>query len=223
LVDNHAAMANPFFAMGPSWTVYPLVALATLATIIASQAIITGVFSLTRQAIQLGWLPAMRIRQTSSERYGQIYVPAVNWLMMLATLALALAFQSSDRLAGAYGMAVSATMMLTTILLATAMRRIWKWSLAATAAVASIFLAIDIAYFAANLAKLTQGGWIPLVLALILFVVMTTWRSGVDAVHRRMAGGSCERCLRLLQGDKVARVPGVAVFLTRVKQAVPPY
>jgi KUP system potassium uptake protein len=163
----------------------------------------------------------MTIRQTSKERYGQIYVPTVNWLMMLATLGLTLAFQNSGRLAGAYGVAVSTTMMLTTVLLASAMLRIWKWSWTVTAAVASIFIAIDVAYFAANLAKLTQGGWIPLTLAVLLFILMTSWRAGVDAVHRRLAGGSCEKFLELLRGDKIPRVPGVAVFLTRLQQAVP--
>jgi KUP system potassium uptake protein len=221
LVANPHAIANPFFLMGPGWAIYPLVALATLATIIASQAIITGAFSLTRQAIQLGWLPGMTIIQTSKERYGQIYVPTVNWLMMLATLALILAFRSSARLAGAYGMAVSATMLLTTILLASAMRRVWNWPPALVMAVAGVFVIVDAAYFAANFVKLLEGGWIPLSLALLLFTVMTSWRAGIDAVHRRMAGGSCSKCLALIKSDNIARVPGVAVFLTRMQQAVP--
>jgi KUP system potassium uptake protein len=220
LADPHAA-ANPFFRMGPAWSIYPLVGLATAATIIASQAIISGAFSLTRQAIQLGWLPGMAIRQTSNANYGQIYVPTVNWLMMVATVALALAFRSSDRLAGAYGMAVSATMLLTTILLISAMRRLWKWRLPATVAVSSIFLIVDLAYFAANSVKLAAGGWIPLVMAILILAVMISWRAGVDAVHHRMAGSSCGKCLDLIRQKEVPRVSGVAVFLTRLRQAVP--
>jgi KUP system potassium uptake protein len=221
LVANPNAIANPFFLMGPGWAIYPLVALATLATIIASQAIITGAFSLTRQAISLGWLPGMTIIQTSKDRYGQIYVPTVNWLMMLATLALVLAFGSSARLAGAYGMAVSATMLLTTILLASAMRRVWHWRWPTVLAITAVFLVVDAAYCAANLVKLLEGGWIPLCLALLLFTVMTSWRAGLDAVHRRMAGGSCSKCLALIRNDHIPRVPGVAVFLSRMQRAVP--
>jgi KUP system potassium uptake protein len=221
LLAKPAAAANPFFQMGPAWSIYPLVVLATAATIIASQAIIPGAFSLTRQAIQLGWLPGMAIRQTSNANYGQIYVPTVNWLMMLATIALVLAFRSSERLAGAYGMAVSATMLLTTILLASAMRRLWKWKMSSVIPVTGIFLLVDGTYFAANSVKLAAGGWIPLVLALLILAVMTSWRAGIDAVHRRMSGGSCGKCLRLMRSQAIPRVPGVAVFLTRLRQAVP--
>ena len=140
-----------------------MVALATAATVIASQAIITGSFSMGR-AMQLGWLPAVNIRQTSDERYGQIYVPAVNWMMMIATVAIAVAFGSSDRLAGAYGTAVSTTMLLTTCLLYAAMRRIWRWSTLAAIGVAGIFLIVDLAFFYANLLKIAEGGWLPLTL-----------------------------------------------------------
>lgn len=221
LLANPHAAANPFFQMGPAWSIYPMVGLATAATIIASQAIISGVFSLTRQAIQLGWLPGMVIRQTSNAHYGQIYVPTVNWLMMIATIALTLVFRSSDRLANAYGMAVSATMLLTTILLISAMRRLWKWTLPTTIAVSGIFLIVDLAYFAANSVKLAAGGWIPLAIAIALLAVMISWRAGIDAVHRRMTGGSCGKCLSLIREKEVPRVPGVAVFLTRLRQAVP--
>src|SRR5712672_3877352 len=154
--------ANPFFKLAPSWSIYPLVVLATLATVIASQAIITGSFSMTRQAMQLGWLPGVAIRQTSDRIYGQIYVPVVNWLLMMATIATTVAFGSSDRLAGAYGTAVSTTMLLTSVLLYRAMRHVWQWPIAAAVAVAGVFLIVDGSFFAANLLKIAEGGWLPL-------------------------------------------------------------
>jgi KUP system potassium uptake protein len=155
---------NPFFELAPTWAVYPLVALATIAAIIASQAIITGSFSMTRQAMQLGWLPGVNIRQTSDQVYGQIYVPVVNGLMMVATAGITLAFQSSDRLAGAYGTAVSTTMLLTTCLLFNAMHKTWRWPLAVSIMVAGVFLLVDAGFFGANLLKIADGGWLPLTL-----------------------------------------------------------
>src|SRR3984885_8324705 len=150
------------FHLAPDWAIYPLVILATLATIIASQAIITGSFSLTRQAMQLGWFPGLRIRQTSSEEYGQIYVPLVNWTMMALTIALTVAFGSSVRLAGAYGTAVSTTMLLTTVLLYNVMRIRWRWPAWSALTICGVFLSVDFVFFAANLLKIAQGGWIPL-------------------------------------------------------------
>jgi KUP system potassium uptake protein len=220
ILASHRA-DNPFFQMGPGWAVYPLVAMATIATIIASQAIITGAYSLTRQAIQLGWLPGMAIRQTSGARYGEIYVPLVNWLMMAGTIALTLIFRDSTRLAGAYGMAVAGTMLATTVLLVHVCRRCWGWSWASTVPPLTLFFAIDIAYFAANLIKLPQGGWIPLTVAILLFGVMALWRVGTEATHRRTPTGSYTKFLALLRHDHIPRVPGVAVFLTRVQKAVP--
>ena len=164
LIEKQTITGNPFFQLAPAWAVYPLVVLATIATVIASQAIITGSFSMTRQAMQLGWLPGVNIRQTSDKTYGQIYVPAVNWMMMIATVAIAVAFGSSDRLAGAYGTAVSTTMLLTTCLLYAAMRRIWRWSTPVSIGVAGIFLVVDLAFFYANLLKIAEGGWLPLTL-----------------------------------------------------------
>ena len=155
------ATDNPFYQLAPGWALYPLVALATLATVIASQAIISGAFSLTRQAMQLGWLPGMTVRQTSPEEYGQIYVPFVNWTMMLVTVALVIVFGSSDRLAGAYGTAVSTTMLLTTILFYRAMRHVWHWRLSLALSLAALFIVVDFVFFAANLLKIRDGGWIP--------------------------------------------------------------
>src|ERR1700683_4728 len=172
LMDKGSVTANPFFWIAPSWSIYPLVALATIATIIASQAIITGSFSMTRQAMQLGWLPGVAIRQTSDRIYGQIYVPVVNWLLMIATITTTVAFGSSDRLAGAYGTAVSTTMLLTTALLYKAMHDVWRWPRVAAMAVGGLFLIVDASFFYANLLKIADGGWLPLGLAGGPFPVM---------------------------------------------------
>jgi KUP system potassium uptake protein len=158
--------------------IYPLVALATLATVIASQAIITGSYSMTRQAMQLGWFPGVRIRQTSAEEYGQIYVPFVNWSMMALTVALAAGFGSSDRLAGAYGTAVSTTMLLTTALLYHVMRNRWQWTLCQAAAVTGILLAVDLAFFSANLLKILTAAGSP-TLGGLVFIIMTTWHTAL--------------------------------------------
>src|ERR1700736_4324131 len=223
LLDNPAVEGNPFFQLAPSWSIYPLVGLATVATIIASQAIITGSFSLTRQAMQLGWFPGVRIRQTSDEEYGQIYVPFVNWTMMLFTIALTVGFGSSGRLAGAYGTAVSTTMLLTTALLYKVMRDRWGWSAPTALLTSGAFLVVDFAFFAANLLKIVEGGWIPLTFGAIVFIVMTTWHSGIGAMVRRLASMTKppERFLERLEANRVARVPGTAVFLTRIAEAIP--
>jgi KUP system potassium uptake protein len=216
--------ANPFFKLAPSWSIYPLVVLATLATVIASQAIITGSFSMTRQAMQLGWFPGVRVRQTSAEEYGQIYVPFVNWSMMALTVALAAGFGSSDRLAGAYGTAVSTTMVITTALLYNVMRSRWQWTLCQAAAITGILLAVDLAFFSANLLKILEGGWIPLTFGGLVFIIMTTWHYGVDAIRQRNAAKSQQpsEFFARLRSENVVRVPGTAVFLTRLGKAIPP-
>ena len=216
--------SNPFFKLAPAIAVYPLVALATLATIIASQAIITGSFSMTRQAMQLGWFPGVRIRQTSADEYGQIYVPFVNWTMMVMTVALTAIFATSDRLAGAYGTAVSTTMVLTTILLFEVMRRRWHWPLWQSVAIAVVLLSVDLSFFAANLLKLFEGGWIPLTFGLLVFIVMITWHSGITTLHRRNAKHSEAPAafLARLSAEDIVRVPGTGVFLTRLGKGMPP-
>jgi KUP system potassium uptake protein len=223
LSGNRTISGNPFFELAPTWAVYPLVVLATVAAIIASQAIITGSFSMTRQAMQLGWLPGVNIRQTSDQMYGQIYVPVVNLLMMVATAGITMAFQSSDRLAGAYGTAVSTTMLLTTGLLFNAMRKVWSWPLAVSIAVAGVFLIVDVGFFSANLLKIADGGWLPLTFGAAIFFVMVTWRSGVDAVRASLEQKpeTPENFLANLQTNHVPRVPGTAVFLTRTTRQVP--
>ena len=222
LMDKGAVTGNPFFQIAPAWAVYPLVGLATLATIIASQAIITGSFSMTRQAMQLGWLPGVSIRQTSDQVYGQIYVPVVNGLLMAATVAVTIAFGSSDRLAGAYGTAVATTMLLTTVLLYRAMRGVWHWPLPVAGSVAGFFLVVDGGFFAANLVKIADGGWLPLTFAAMLFTVMITWRRGVDAIRATLVqtAEAGERFLADLKSGAIPRVDGTTVFLTRSTQKV---
>jgi KUP system potassium uptake protein len=222
LIDKGTVTGNPFFQIAPAWSVYPLVVLATLATIIASQAIITGSFSMTRQAMQLGWLPGVAIRQTSDRMYGQIYIPVVNWLLMVATIATTIAFGASDRLAGAYGTAVSTTMLLTTFLLYRAMRDLWKWPMAVAAVVIGIFIVVDTGFFTANLLKIAEGGWLPLTFAAILFVIMTTWRRGIEAIRNTLVQSpqSAEKFLSDLKSGAIPRMDGTTVFLTRSAQKV---
>ena len=215
---------NVFFRLCPGPLIIPLVILATLATIIASQAIITGAFSMTRQAIQLGWLPRVAVKQTSAEGYGQIYVGTVNWILMVVTIGLTLGFKKSDNLASAYGIAVSLTMGLTTVLLFHAMREILKWPLAVAAAVALVFGVVDTAFFLANLVKVADGGYVPLLIACIIAAVMWLWHRGAAAVVaavfenpeplRAFASGLADR--------DTPRVPGTAVFLTRQSENTPP-
>ena len=223
LIDHPHVTGNPFFLLAPQWAVFPLVALATLATIIASQAIITGSFSMTRQAMQLGWLPGVDIRQTSDSRYGQIYVPVVNGLMMLATLGITIGFGSSARLGGAYGTAVSTTMMLTTVLLLVAMVRVWRWPLYVAIPIAAGLLAVDIAFFSANLFKIADGGWLPLTLGAAVFFVMATWRTGADAIRESYVARRepVDAFVARLKRDNIARTPGVAIFLARAEDAIP--
>ncbi|MFL5254839.1 MAG: potassium transporter Kup [Rhodopila sp.] len=223
LLADPGLQGNPFFRLAPGWAVAPLVVLATCATIIASQAIITGVFSLTRQAMQLGWFPGLNIRQTSDEEYGQIYVPVINWTMMACTLLLTYSFGSSDRLAGAYGTAVSTTMLLTTALLFNAMRDVWGWPTPVALLIGAVFLAIDLAFFGANLLKLHEGGWIPLLFGGLLFLIMTTWRRGMEALRRSPAEWpeSTDAFLASLEARKIARVPGTAVFFSRSDTVIP--
>jgi KUP system potassium uptake protein len=215
---------NIFYRLCPPFMLLPLVLLATIATIIASQSIITGAYSMTRQAIQLGWLPRLQITQTSEQGYGQIYVGAVNWLLMIVTLGLTIGFGKSDNLAAAYGIAVSATMLMTTALLFIAMREIWCWTLPAAAAVASVFFIVDAAFLAANLAKIADGGYVPLLLAVAVYGVMLIWHTGAQAVSARLqetVEPIATFMARIAEG-RIPRVPGTAVFLTRTERDAPP-
>ncbi|WP_323122730.1 potassium transporter Kup [Burkholderia alba] len=214
---------NIFFRLCPEPLLLPLVILATVATVIASQSIITGAFSMTRQAIQLDWMPRLKISQTSEDGYGQIYIGAVNWTLMAVTIGLALAFRKSDNLAGAYGIAVSATMLMTTMLLFIAMREIWGWGRAASGAVAALFFVFDAAFFASNMMKLLDGGYVPLMLAALVYLVMYVWHRGVTAVANRLGENAMPIAAFTAEiaAEGVARVPGTAVFLSRAKTETP--
>jgi KUP system potassium uptake protein len=224
VLDGAPISDNIFYRLCPTLLLVPLVVLATIATIIASQSIITGAFSMTRQAIQLGWLPRVPITQTSAEGYGQIYVGTVNWLLMLVTLGLTVGFGKSDNLASAYGIAVSATMLMTSALLFIAMREIWGWSVIAAGAVAGVFFLVDAGFFAANITKVAQGGYVPLILAALVYGVMLTWHVGAAAVTARLqdevtpVGAFMAR----IAEEGIPRVRGTAVFLTRTQRDVPP-
>jgi KUP system potassium uptake protein len=225
LVLNGAPTAdNIFFRLCPPAALLPLVVLATVATIIASQSIITGAFSMTRQAIQLGWMPRLPIRQTSQAGYGEIYVGPVNWLLMLVTLGLTVGFGKSDNLAAAYGIAVSLTMLMTSALLFIAMREVWHWSVLAAGAVAGAFIIVDAGFVAANLLKVTEGGYVPLGLALLVYSVMWVWHTGARSVSARIQERLMPlgELLRQINERHIPRVPGTAVFLTRAQRDAPP-
>ncbi|MEB7277769.1 KUP/HAK/KT family potassium transporter [Enterobacter asburiae] len=215
---------NLFYTLCPPVLQVPLIVLAALATIIASQAIITGAFSMTRQAIQLGWLPRLRIKQTAAESYGQIYIGIINWLLMGVTIGLVVFFKSSDKLAAAYGIAVSLTMLMTTGLLFVAMREVWRWSLASSAVIVLCFLVIDATFLFANLIKVLEGGYIPLLMAAAICTVMLIWHRGVKAVSASVGekGVSVDAFFAQLQQKTVPRVAGSAVFLTRTQNNIPP-
>jgi KUP system potassium uptake protein len=223
LLDGSPVGDNIFYALCPKPLLVPLIVLATVATVIASQSIITGAFSMTRQAIQLGWCPRLRITQTSREGYGQIYVGVVNWLLMVVTVGLALGFRKSDNLAAAYGIAVSLTMLLTTMLLFIAMREIWKWSLPFAAATAGFFGIIDAAFVLSNGLKIADGGWVPLLLAVFVWGIMVIWHRGNAAVAQslRERAMPTEQFLADIAAKGVPRVPGSAVFLTRMTEGTP--
>lgn len=223
LLHNEKAIDNPFFHLaGPSLRL-PLVILATVATVIASQAVISGAFSLTRQAVQLGYAPRILIRHTSERQIGQIYIPSVNWVLMLCTIGLVLAFKHSSNLAAAYGVAVTATMAITTILLAVIERQLWQWKTAAIAALTIPLLVIDISFFSANLVKVFEGGWFPLVVGILIFTLMSTWRRGrtilTERANERLV--SIDGFLDNLARNVIPRVPGTAVFLTRTRDGIP--
>jgi len=223
LLTNPAAASDPFFLMAPRWALWPLVLLSTLAAAVASQAVISGSYSLTRQAVQLAYLPRIRIRHTSAREIGQIYIPSVNWLLMICAIGLVIGFRQSTSLAGAYGVAVTATMGITTALFAVIARERWKWGLPAVLGFAIPFLIIDLAFFGANIIKVTDGGWFPLLVGATVFTMMTTWFTGRRILSARLAEGglATEDFLRELDSGRIHRVRGTAVFLTRQQAGIP--
>jgi KUP system potassium uptake protein len=222
LLNEPAAIKSPFFHLGPQWALIPLVILATLATVIASQAVISGAFSVARQSVQMGFLPRMLIVHTSGKEQGQIYVPFTNWTLYFAVVALVLGFKSSSNLAAAYGIAVTGTMLIDTILVAFVMVLLWRWHPLVVALVAGAFLLVDIAFFAANVIKIPEGGWFPIVMGLISFTVLTTWRRGRKLVRRELAKQGIPMSAFLPAiGSDIHRVSGTAVFMTSSKEGVP--
>jgi len=224
LLSSSHRIAQPFYALAPHWALYPLVILATFATIIASQAVISGAFSLTRQAALLGEFPRIRIVQTSSTEIGQIYIPVVNWILMIATIGLVVSFRKSDNLAAAYGVAVTTTMVITTMLAFILTREKWGWNLAASLSVTIGFLIIDLAFFIANMTKVAQGGWFPLLVGGAVFTLMSTWRRGrqILAEHKPDDSLPLDEFLKELNDDLPVRVNGTAIFLTGHTTGTPP-
>ncbi len=223
LIHDPKAIANPFYLLAPHWALFPLVVLSTAATVIASQAVISGAFSMTSQAIRLGYAPRMETQHTSEEEIGQIYVPGINWTLLLAVTALVLGFRASSSLASAYGIAVTGTMTVTSLLAFIVVRRLWGWGLIRGALLIFPLMTIDLAFFGANLIKVEEGGWFPLVLASVIFTLMTTWKQGRVLLAERMKRESIalEPFVESLSLDSVVRVSGTAVFLTANPEGVP--
>ena len=220
LLDNPQAVKNPFFLLAPEWALIPMVLLATAATVIASQAVISGAFSVASQSVQMGFLPRMEIRQTSSKAHGQIYVPFTNWTLYLAVVYLVLTFQNSSNLAAAYGIAVTGTMTIDTILIAFVLVA-WRWSPFLVTPLIGTFLCVDLAYFAANAIKIPQGGWFPLGIALVSFVVLTTWKRGRKLLFEEIARRSIPIQTIVDYVGEVNRARGTAVFLVGVNEGAP--
>ena len=223
ILRNPAAVENPFYLLAPEWALYPMIALATLATVIASQAVITGAFSVTRQAIQLGYLPRMQVRHTSDSEIGQIYIPFINYTLLIGVIILVLGFQSSSNLAAAYGIAVTGTMAIDTILAFTVMWAIWKWKLPVAMACMAFFLLIDLAFLAANAPKIVHGGWFPIAIGLVVFTLLTTWKRGRRILLHRMINDNIDlnTFIEGILAFAHTRVPGTAVFLHATGIGVP--
>jgi KUP system potassium uptake protein len=223
ILHDSSAVRNPFYLLAPEWMLYPMIGLATLATVIASQAVISGTFSVSRQALQLGFLPRMQIEHTSEREKGQIYMPRINWGLMLAVMALVIGFGSSGNLAAAYGIAVTGDMVIATLLAAVVFHKVWGWSLLRTGLLVSVFLVIDLAFFSANLLKIMDGGWLPLLIGAVIFTIMTTWRRGRALLLDKLKKDAMalEPFVEAIAAHPPTRVPGNAIFLTQNPDGVP--
>ena len=223
LLDNPTAIKNPFYLMAPTWALYPLVILAAAATVIASQAVISGVYSITRQAVQLGYAPHMDIRHTSAKQMGQIYLPGVNWALFVVVVVLVLSFKSSTSLAAAYGIAVSGTMIVTTMFAFLVAQHEWHWSKLKTLAVFLPLLIVDIAFFSANAVKIQDGGWFPLVFGALVFTLLSTWKMGRELLSTRLNASAIpiRNFIDSLGTAGITTVPGSAIFLTPNPDRVP--
>jgi KUP system potassium uptake protein len=224
LLQDPRLISQPFYHMAPSWALYPLVILATMATVIASQAVISGAFSLTRQAVLLGHFPRLRIIQTSSEEIGQIYIPSINWVLMLAAIGLVLGFRSSSNLAAAYGVSVTTTMVITTVLAYIVTREKWNWNIIVSVLVTIGFLIVDLAFFGANMLKIPEGGWFPLIIGGAVYVIMATWKRGRTILGNRLRSitKSLDFLLDKLSKEPPLRVPGMGVFMSTNPTGTPP-
>ena len=224
ILEDPTTLEHPFFLMAPGWALYPLVGMATLATIIASQAVISGAFSLTQQAIQLGYLPRMKVEHTSSREIGQVYLPGINWALMLACLGLVIGFRTSSNLAAAYGVAVTTDMAVTTVIFVVVAAKRWHWSPRSIVLFLSLFLIVDLAFWGANLPKIPQGGWFPIVVAAVIFTMMTTWKKGRKVLAARLEVGALpiELLIADIRESQPTRVPGTAVFMHKDPDGTPP-
>lgn len=223
LLAQPEAATNPFYLMAPEWALYPLLGLATLATVIASQAVISGAFSVTRQAMQLGFLPRMEVQHTSEKEQGQIYLPAINWGLMLAVMVLVLGFRSSNNLAAAYGIAVTGDMVITSMLATVVAARVWGWGWWRAGLLFACFLVVELTFLAANILKIPDGGWFPLVAGVFIFILMTTWKHGRAMLNKRLEGERMELLpfIDSLAAGMPTRVPGTAIFLNSDPVSVP--
>ena len=223
LLDNPSAAANPFYLLAPGWAIYPMIVLAVAAAGIASQAVISGAYSITMQAVQLGLTPRIRIDHTSTRQYGQIYIGGINWTLMIGCILIVLGFRTSSNLAAAYGVAVTSTMVITTLLLFVVARQRWGWSLAAAATMTAVFLIVDLSFFGANIIKVADGGWLPLVLAALIFTLLTTWKSGRKVLADRIQREArpLDEFLAEVRQQRIARVPGTAIFMSGTASKTP--
>ena len=223
LLDDPTAIENPFYLLAPDWALYPLVILATIATVIASQAVISGAFSITQQAIQLGYTPRLEVQHTSDREIGQIYLPALNWLLLISIIALVIGFGTSSNLAAAYGIAVTGTMLITNFLAIAVAVRLWHWSPWRAVLGALPFIIIDLGFFLANSVKIPDGGWFPLAFGLAVFILLTTWKRGRELLNKRLAADALELkpFIEDIAASGVGRVPGTAIFMTPDPESVP--
>ncbi|NOT67908.1 MAG: potassium transporter Kup [Methylophilaceae bacterium] len=223
ILHNPAAVQNPFYMLAPDWLMYPLIALATISTVVASQAVISGAFSVSRQAQQLGYMPRMLVQHTSELEKGQIYLPRINWLLMCAVMGLVVVFGSSSNLAAAYGIAVTGDMVITTLLAAMVFHGAWGWSWTKTLSLSAVFLSVDLAFFGANILKIPVGGWVPILIGLVIFTLMTTWKTGRNLLLKRLKSESMELnpFIEAMGGHPPTRVPGNAIFMTPNQHGVP--
>ncbi len=223
ILHNAEAIQNPFYFLAPKWALFPLITLATIATVIASQAVITGAFSVSQQALQMGFIPRMLIQHTSKSTQGQIYMPRVNWGLMIATMLLVISFGSSNNLAAAYGIAVTGDMIITSLLAAIVFYEVWKWSKWRTGILVALFLMIDLAFFSANILKIPDGGWIPLLIGVVIFTLMLTWKTGRTLLYSRLKHDDIQIApfIESIDAEPLSRVEGTAVFLTPNADGIP--